>query len=132
MNIAGKTSTINPRTLRRVHLYLGALFAPVLLTFAASGAWQVYRWNDAKKDGSYRPPAVIRVFSEIHRDQTIAKGSPARGGIKAFMFAASLALIATTILGIVMAYRFTARPLTVTLCLLAGILVPAALLLLGR
>ncbi|MCA1582337.1 MAG: hypothetical protein LC796_13290 [Acidobacteria bacterium] len=123
---------INPRTLRRVHLYLGALFAPVLLVFTASGAWQVYRWNDAKKDGSDTPPAVIRVVSEIHRDQTLAKDRPARGGIKAFVFAACLALISTTLLGIAMAYRFTTRPVAVTLCLLAGILVPALLLLLGR
>ena len=123
---------INPRTLRRVHLYLGALFAPVLLAFAASGAWQVYRWNDAKKDGTYKPPTVIRAFSNIHKNQALGKETSAATAIKAFMFAASLALITTTILGIVMAYRFTARPLAVTLCLLAGILVPAVLLLLGR
>ncbi|MEO8189909.1 MAG: hypothetical protein ABI682_06170 [Acidobacteriota bacterium] len=132
MNVERKTPMMNPRTLRRVHLYLGALFAPVLLAFAASGAWQVYRWNDAKKDGSYKPPAIVKILSNIHRNQTLGKETPAATAAKAFMFLASLALITTTILGIVMAYRFTARPLTVTLCLLAGIVAPAVLLLLGR
>ncbi len=127
-----RKSMINPRTLRRVHLYLGALFAPVLLLFATSGAWQVYRWNDAQKDGSYMPPVLVRRFSAIHKNQTLGNETPAATPIKAFIFLASLALITTTILGIVMAYRFTARPLAVTLCLLAGILVPAILLLLGR
>ena len=132
MNADRRAPMINPRTLRRVHLYLGALFAPVLLAFAASGAWQVYRWNDAKKDGSYTPPAVVKTLSNIHRNQTLGKETPAATATKAFMFLASLALITTTILGIVMAYRFTARPLAVTLCLLAGIAVPTILLLLNR
>ncbi|MEP7132965.1 MAG: hypothetical protein ABI914_07355, partial [Acidobacteriota bacterium] len=97
-----------------------------------SGAWQVYRWNDAKKDGSYEPPAIVKRLSNIHRNQTLGKETSAATATKAFMFLASLALITTTILGIVMAYRFTARPVTVTLCLIAGIVVPAVLLLLGR
>jgi hypothetical protein len=44
------------------------------------------------------------------------------------MLATAIGLVATTIIGIVMAYRFSKRPLVATLCLLAGIAVPGLLL----
>ena len=122
---------MNPRGLRRIHLYLGTIFAPVLLLFTASGAWQVYRLNDAKKDGSYTPPSIVRTLSSVHRYQTLARETPKKTALKAFVVAACLALITTTLLGIVMAYRFSGSSVTVTLCLLVGILLPAALLLLS-
>jgi uncharacterized iron-regulated membrane protein len=40
------------KKLRLAHLYLGSLFGPLLIVFAVSGGWQVFRFNDAKKDGS--------------------------------------------------------------------------------
>lgn len=119
---------MNPRTLRRVHLYLGTLFAPILLLFTLSGAWQVYRFNDAKKDGSYTPPRIVSRLSSFHKNQTPDKETSDKTPLKAFAFLACVALISTTLLGVVMAYRFTASSVTVTLCLLAGILVPAVLL----
>ena len=122
---------MNPRGLRRIHLYLGTLFAPVLLLFASSGAWQVYRFNDAKKDGSYTPPKIVRTLSAVHKNQTLAGETSKKTPLKAFVFAACLALITTTLLGIVMAYRFSGSPLTVTLCLLAGLVLPVVLLFLS-
>ena len=122
---------MNTRGLRRIHLYLGTLFAPVLLLFASSGAWQIYRFNDAKKDGSYTPPRIVKTLSSVHKNQTLAREISIKTPLKAFVFAACLALITTTLLGIVMAYRFTGRPLTVTLCLLAGLVLPAVLLFLS-
>ena len=65
------------KTLRRLHLYLGSLFAPALLVLAVSGAWQVFRWNDAKKDGSYTPAPLVAALSAIHKDQVLP---PARHG----------------------------------------------------
>src|SRR6476660_4265994 len=124
---------MNPRTLRRLHLYLGAIFAPALLAFTVSGAWQIYRWNDARKDGSYTPPRVVRLMSSIHKNQTTTgKETSQKTGIKAFAFLAAILLITTTLLGIVMAYRFTPSPVAVTLCLLGGIVVPILLLALAN
>jgi hypothetical protein len=122
---------MNPRLLRRVHLYLGALFAPVLLFFTVTGAWQVYRVNDADKGSGYTPPKIVKTLSAVHKNQTLGGETPKRTAIKAFVFLAALALITTTLLGVVMAFRFTARPITVTLCLLAGIGIPIVLILLG-
>ena len=117
------------KTLRALHLYLGSLFAPALLVLAVSGAWQVFRWNDAKKDGSYTPAPLIQALSAVHKDQVLP---PARHGqgvaMEWFTFAASLGLTLTTCLGIVMAYKVTRRPGVVTALLLAGIVTPAVLL----
>ncbi len=118
---------MNPRALRKTHLYLGTLFAPILLLFTISGAWQIFRFNDAKKDGSYTPPRLVSTLSSLHKNQTLEKETHDRTPLKAFAFLACLALVSTTLLGIVMAYRFTASPVTVTLCLLAGIGIPVAL-----
>ena len=121
------------RKLRQLHLYLGSLFGPLLIVFAISGGWQVFRLNDEKKDGSYKPAAVITLFSDIHKD-AVLPGVPRRQGkaMQYFALGAAAGLTLTTILGIVMAYRMSRRPLLVTSLLLAGIVLPAALLLLAQ
>jgi ammonia channel protein AmtB len=117
------------RFLRRFHLYLGCLFAPILIFFAVTGAWQVFDWHQSTKDGSYVAPKALRVLSSIHRDAHIPptrRSSPAP--LRYFMFVAALGLVTTTLIGVVMAYRFSREPLVATLCLTAGIVLPVALL----
>lgn len=117
------------KTLRRLHLYLGSLFAPALIVLALSGAWQTFRWNDAKKDGTYTPPPVVKLFSDIHKDQVLPGARHGQNpSMQWFLVAASLGLTLTTVLGIVMAYRISGRPAVVTALLLAGILLPTFLL----
>jgi hypothetical protein len=122
---------MNAKTLRTLHLYLGTLFAPVLLVFTVSGAWQVFRLNDPRKDGSYTPPRVVQVLSSFHKNQTTSREVHDKTPLKWFVFAAGVALVTTTLLGIVMAYRFTASPAKVTVCLLIGAALPVVLLLLS-
>jgi hypothetical protein len=122
---------MNSKSLRKLHLYLGTLFAPVLLLFTVSGAWQVFRLNDAKKDGSYTPPKAVKLLSAVHKNQTTSREIHEQTPLKWFVLAACAALVTTTLLGIVMAYRFTASPAKVTLCLLIGAALPVALLLLA-
>ena len=43
------------RFIRTIHLYLGCLFAPLLIFFAISGASQTFLFHRAAKDGSYTP-----------------------------------------------------------------------------
>jgi hypothetical protein len=121
------------KKLRLVHLYLGSLFGPLLIVFAVSGAWQVFRFNDAKKDGSYKPAAIITLFTDIHKD-AVLPGVPRRQGaaMRWFALTAAAGLALTTILGIVMAYRLSRRPALVTFLLFAGVAVPVALLFLAR
>src|SRR5258706_8822321 len=109
------------KKLRLVHLYLGSLFGPLLIVFAVSGAWQVFRFNDAKKDGSYKPAKVITLFTDIHKD-AVLPGIPRRQGaaMRWFVLAAAAGLASTTVLGIVMAYRLSRRPALLTTLLIAG------------
>jgi uncharacterized iron-regulated membrane protein len=121
------------RFLRQFHLYLGCLFAPILIFFAVTGAWQIFDWHQSQKDGSYAAPAALRILSSIHKDAHIPptrRSSPAP--VRYFMFAAAIGLVMTTVIGVIMAYRFSRQPLVATVCLAAGALLPIALLLIYR
>jgi hypothetical protein len=116
-------------SLRKLHLYLGCLFAPVLIFFAVSGTWQLYRFHDSAKDGSYVAPQPIKTLSAVHMDSHLP-GKRARDytPLRTFFVAASAGLVVTTLLGVVMAYRFSASAIGPTLCLTAGVAIPAVLL----
>ena len=115
--------------LRRLHLYLGCLFAPTLIFFAVSGSWQLFNWHESTKDHRYTAPQALVVLSDIHKDAHIPptpnrKPTP----LRYFLFTAAVGLVTTTILGVIMAYRFSQRPIVATVSLLIGIVVPAMLL----
>ena len=117
------------RLLRTLHLYLGCLFAPMLIFFAVTGSWQLFNWHESKKDHSYTAPPVLAALSFIHKDAHIP-GTPGRQptALRYFMLAAAAGLVATTGIGVVMAYQFSQRPVVATVCLLVGIAFPAVLL----
>lgn len=118
------------RKLREIHLYLGCLFAPVLIFFAVTGAWQLFQLNHGRKDNSYVPPKVVVLLSDIHQYQHIPPGSfDAFTPLKYFMLAATVGLVASSILGIVMAFRFGRSRASVVSCLVAGVVVPIVILL---
>jgi hypothetical protein len=111
-------------TLRRIHLYLGCVFAPLLCFFAISGIWQTLNL--------YTAP--LRLLSTIHMGKRLkaASGpstltSPA---IKWLIVAMSVSLVVTIILGVVLAFKLGHRR-TALICLGAGILMPL-LLVVGR
>ena len=119
--------------LRRLHLYLGCLFAPVLIFFAISGGWQLYRLNDKAKDGSYVPPAPVTVLSAIHKNSHLpGKPELAYTPLRTFMLAAAVGLVVTTLLGVVMAFRSCRSWLTPVLCLVAGVAIPLVALWIYR
>jgi uncharacterized iron-regulated membrane protein len=117
--------------LRQLHLYLGCLFAPLLIFFAVTGSWQIFYWHEAERGNpnGYKPPHALVVLSNIHKEAHIPptkQKSPTP--LRYFMFAAALGLIATTIIGVIMAYRFSQRPVVATICLAIGLLLPGLLL----
>lgn len=125
--------TATMKSLRLLHLYLGCLFAPMLIFFAVTGSWQLFNWHQSTKDKTYVAPPSLSALSFIHKDAHIP-GTPGRQPtpLRYFMLATAIGLVATTIIGIVMAYRFSNRPLVATLCLLAGIALPGLLLWIYR
>jgi hypothetical protein len=84
--------------LRRLHLYLGCVFAPALLFFAVTGTWQLYRMHDAPKDGSYTPPPAIRALSAIHMNSHLpGKRASEFTPLRAFSACAAIGLVVTTL-----------------------------------
>ena len=119
--------------LRTLHLYLGCLFAPMLIFFAVTGSWQLFNWHESTKDKTYTAPPALAALSFIHKDAHIP-GTPGRKPtpLRYFMLATAAGLIATAVIGIIMAYRFSQRPSVATICLLMGIALPGLLLWIYR
>jgi len=116
--------------LRQLHLYLGCIFAPVLIFFAVTGSWQLFGLHRGTKDGSYNPPTAFVVLSDIHQYQHVSQANFHSGTpLRYFFLAAAVGLVLTTTLGIIMAFRYSRSKVSVVLCLLAGMAVPAAILL---
>ena len=121
------------KQLRQLHLYLGVLFAPLLVFFSATGAWQLFGLHQNAKDGSYAAPSPLVAMAAVPKHSHLPGTlNQAATPLRWFSLAASLGLIATTALGIAMAFRYTASRARVAGCLAAGTAVPVILLLIYR
>src|ERR1035441_4643079 len=121
---------MNIKIMRNIHLYLGVFFAPLLLFFLISGSWQTFNLHEAGKSGGYVPPAIIKSLSQVHKDQRWVDGKRVPKSSKPFrclVILMSTGILITTILGIIMAFKYT-RPWMVWGCLLMGTAVPCFLL----
>lgn len=114
--------------LRKVHLYLGCLFAPMILFFAVTGVIQMaglhYRDSSESK--------LLMLASTVHMEHgfklkngdSLDWSSPA---MKIFVFAMAAGLVLTTVLGVLMAFKF-GKSRAAWGCLLAGVAIPALLI----
>ena len=66
---------------RKLHLYIGVLFAPAIIFFASTGLLQVYSLHE--DHGGYQAPALIMHLASLHKDQTFALNHPPGGNAKA-------------------------------------------------
>ena len=112
-----------------MHLYLGCLFAPMLIFFCATGAWQLFGFHRGTKDGSYSPPGWLQSLSTVHQHQNLdGFGNHTSLVFRWFALALAVGIIATTVLGLVMAFkRRRGRGLAVGVTLV-GLAVPALFL----
>jgi|SRR5476651_1623303 hypothetical protein len=116
-------------SLRKLHLYLGCIFAPALLFLSCSGALQLYDLHESRKDGSYIAPKMLQAFGQVHKHQNLPGDARDSGrAMKIFMLAAATGLVLTTLLGVVMAFRVSRSLVPVLTCLAAGVALPLALL----
>ena len=121
------------KKLRDIHLYLGCIFAPVLIFFAVTGAWQLFALHRGRKDGSYSPPRALVTLSDVHQYQHLPSTGASHGTpLRYFVLAAAVGLVFTSVLGIVMAFRYGRSTRAAGLCLAAGVAIPLALLLIYR
>ena len=114
--------------LRNVHLYLGCVFAPMLLFFAVSGVWQSFNLQSYNLAGSH----ALALASTIHTGRGLKGGDPSTLSsplLHWFVIAMAVGFILTTILGVVMALRYGKSRRAAVICLLAGFLLPLSMVL---
>lgn len=120
------------KTLRQIHLYLGCVFAPLIIYFALSGAWQVFGWHDLPKDQA--PSWSQKVLHEISKPHTHSTlpGSPPKAeesdAFSAFALVMGLGLVSTTLMGVVLAHRFGKSKKLVWASMICGLVLPIILL----
>jgi hypothetical protein len=125
---------INIKAMRNIHLYLGVFFAPLLIFFLISGCWQTFGLHEASKSGDYAPPAIIKSLSQVHKNQRWVDSKMAPKSSIPFRYLIvlmSVGILITTVLGIIMAFKYT-KGWIVWGCLLLGIVVPCFLLWFAR
>jgi len=88
----------------------------VVLFFAVSGIWQVYRLHEDRKNGSYKAPHALEVASDFHKAEHML-GNPNAGPFKLAVSIAAGVLVIGTILGLIVALRVT-RPVWLAIVLL--------------
>ena len=103
--------------LRSIHLYLGCLFAPLLLFFATSGIWQTY-------DPGYAKSKTLALLSTIHTSRNLKLGGLTSALLRDFVLAMAVSFILSTVLGVVMALKFGRSRKAAYGCLALGILLP--------
>lgn len=108
----------------RLHRYLGAFSAPMLILFAISGSWQLVNAHKSKKDGSYTAPAALHAVSDVHMGEDLE--GPAKWAFRAVAWLVAGSLVLTSIIGLTVAFRFD-RSRWTGVVVLAGALLPVAL-----
>jgi hypothetical protein len=106
--------------LRSIHLYLGCIFAPLLLFFAMSGIWQTL---------GLRTP-LLRLVSTIHTLHDLKSGAGLSSlPLKVFALIMTVSFIVMTILGVVLAVKYGRSRRAVYYCLGFGVVFPLACIL---
>ena len=119
------------KRLRQLHLYLGVFFTPMLLFFVATGWFQTVDHDRLKSPGEAE--TLVQKLRVVHTDQIYPETGVIRQKASPKVFqglvvAMSVALILTTLLGVVLAFRFSRSALMVAAALLLGVAVPVAIL----
>ena len=121
------------KLLRRLHLYLGVFFAPLLIFYVATGWYQTV--NVDRRKGLGEAEGLVDKLVSVHVDQVYPTDQALAwepGAFRVLVVVMSLALLATVLLGMVLAIRSTARRWPVWLSLGLGIVLPLFLLWLGQ
>jgi hypothetical protein len=106
--------------LRSLHLYLGCIFAPLILFFTISGIWQTLGMRSA----------FLQKLSSIHTEAQWKDGSELGSfPLRIFVIVMAFSFILTTILGVVMAVKFGRNRKAAFYCLALGVIIPLAFIL---
>ncbi len=123
------------KRLRQLHLHLGVFFTPLLLFFIGTGWFQTVDHDRLKSPGEAE--TWVQKLRVVHTDQIYPETGVIRQGgspklFQTLVVVMSIALILTTVLGLVLAFRFSRSLWPVVLSLVLGILVPMLVLWAGQ
>ncbi len=118
-------------TWRTAHMYLSCLFAPLLIFFIITGSWQMFELHEREK-GGYAPPRIVEELSELHTRHGRLGDRETPMGLRLFVLAMAVGIIATTALGVLMALNSMRHRVRLLACLLAGVGLPAGIVLLEQ
>ena len=121
------------KLLRRLHLFLGCFFAPLLLFYVATGWYQSVTPRRNKLAGE--ADDWLGRLRSVHVDQLYPSEYAQSWSPWPFRFlviAMAIALIVTVVLGVVLAFRSLRQRWLVWLSLGLGVLFPVLFLWLGQ
>jgi hypothetical protein len=115
---------------RRIHLYLGVFFAPLLLLFVTTGCWQTVVPRTQKPYGY--DPSLIEKLSEVHTSQNFpvpGHNTNITWPTQCLVVVMCISLITSISLGLVLAFTLVRNKIPVWIALIFGIVVPIFFLL---
>jgi hypothetical protein len=108
------------KNLRSVHLYLGCIFAPMLLFFAISGIWQTLGIHSD----------LLQRLSTIHTSHRLKIGGNLTSiSMLIFVLVMASSFILSTVLGVMMAFKYGRNRRATLFCLATGVALPMVLIL---
>lgn len=123
------------KLLRRLHLYLGCFFAPLLLFYILTGWYQTLNPNRLKSPSEAE--TLLQKFRVVHSDQIYPSeneldkpSSPKK--YRALVVVMSIASTVMILIGLVLAFKTLRTKWPVWLSLVLGVVLPAFLLWLGQ
>ncbi len=120
--------------IRRLHTLIGCFFAPLLVYFCISGAWQIFDLHHHPKGVEpTRLQSFLHHLSNPHTDSTLPWRHPDDGQsfvYKFFVLIMALGFVMTALMGVQMAFQLKRIRKPVLICLALGFILPAVLLFL--
>ena len=123
------------KNIRRLHLYLGCFFTPMLLFYILTGWYQTMNPNRIKSPSEAE--TLVQKLRVVHVDQIYPSEQEFQKPSKPKMFKAlvvtmAIAATLTIVLGLVLAFRTLKNKVWVGLALGLGVLLPMLILWLGQ
>lgn len=123
------------KLIRKLHLFLGVFFTPLLVFFVATGWYQTLNPDRLKSPGEAE--TLLQKFRVVHTDliypgdrEFTRPSSPKL--FQGIVGAMSAAVLITTLLGVYLAFKTVRGTGWVLFWLVAGLAVPVGLLIAGR
>jgi ABC-type nitrate/sulfonate/bicarbonate transport system permease component len=118
--------------LRKIHLYIGVFFSPLLLFFIITGWWQTVTPEEEREGDPFL--SLMKKLSLVHTDDYFPYGAAehhSHAAMKTFLVAMCVALILSICLGLWLAWSVPRNRWLTILAFVLGIFIPVLILYLA-